>query len=345
MNILALLLTLAVAVSCTLLVVATRRAGLRGSGTAAYVHDLSEEAFLSGGPARVVDAALARMHADGQLSIGGPGIVVVLRAEPRDAVERVVLQELSAAPNGALHTLRESVMRHPAVQEIGDGLAARGLLVAPGESRARRIWGLVLGIGCIVGFPVGIALTIAQYALQEGYADIPFPFVLKVLPAIVAGSVVGLGTAAAARARLTKEGRRAADSYRLASAHVTDPGHLVATQGLGALPDPELQGQLAAAARQRPSGRRPSVTASTASPAAATAFVPVVWCAAAGPGGGSCGGSTGGGGHSGSGSTCSSGSSCGSSGSSCGSGGGSSCSSGSSCGGGGGGGSSCGSSS
>ncbi|MFE7748578.1 TIGR04222 domain-containing membrane protein [Streptomyces sp. NPDC057428] len=337
MNTLALLLTLAVAVASVLLVVATRRVGRRGTDNAVYVHDLSEVAFLSGGPARVVDMALTRMHANGRLAIGGPGIVTLRRYEARDAVERAVLQELAAAPSGALHSLREAVMRHPAVQEIGDGLAARDLLVAPGESRTRRGWALALGIGCIVAIPVSIALTVAQYAVHDGYADTPFPFVVKVLPALLTGAVVGLATAAAAKARLTKAGRRAADSYRTANAHVTDPAHLVATRGLSALPDPELQGQLVAAARQRPSGRSSSVSSASASPAAATVFVPVVWCASAGPGGG-CGGSTGGGGDSGTGSTCSSGSSCGSSGSSC--GGGSSCSSGSSCGGGGG--SSCG---
>lgn len=337
MNALALLLTLAVAVACTLLIVATQRARLRGDDTAAYVHDLSEAAFLSGGPARVVDTALTRMHADGRLAVGGPGIVAVQRDEARDAVERAVLQELAGAPSGALHTLREAVMRHPAVQEIGDGLAARGLLVAPGESRTRRSWGLVLGIWCILGFPGAIVVTVVQYATLDAYADLPFPFVVKVLPAIVAGSVVGLVTAASARTRLTRSGRRAADGYRAANAHLTDPAHLVATRGLSALPDPELQAQLVAAARQRPAGRRSST--STSSAATAAVLTPVVWCAGASPGGGSCGGSSGGGGDSGSGSACSSGSSCGSSGSSC--GGGSSCSSGSSCGGG----SSCGSSS
>lgn len=153
MNALALLLTLAVAVACTLLTVATQRARLRGDDTAAYVHDLSEAAFLSGGPARVVDTALTRMHADGRLAVGGPGIVAVQRDEARDAVERAVLQELAGAPSGALHTLREAVMRHPAVQEIGDGLAARGLLVAPGESRTRRSWGSCWVSGASWGSP------------------------------------------------------------------------------------------------------------------------------------------------------------------------------------------------
>ncbi|WP_371613002.1 TIGR04222 domain-containing membrane protein [Streptomyces clavifer] len=352
MNALALLMTLAVAVSSTLLIVAAQSAGRRG-GADGYVHDRSEAAFLNGGPARVVDTALTALHTDGRLVIGGPGIVVLQRAEARDPVERAVLQELAAAPSGALHTLRQAVMVHPAVQEIGDGLAARGLMVAPGESRNRRRWALVQGVGCTVALPVSLVLTFVQYALHDGYADMPFPFIVKVLPALVAGSIVGFLTAASARARVTGAGRRAAAGYRAAHAHVADPAHLVATAGLRALVDPELRGQLMAAARH-PSARRPSPSHSPSADSYAGGVVlPVMWCAGAGPGNGSCGSSDGGGGH-GTGSSCSSGSSCGggsgggsscgsSSGSSCGSSSGSSCgsSSGSSCGGG----SSCGSSS
>ncbi|MFD8343132.1 TIGR04222 domain-containing membrane protein [[Kitasatospora] papulosa] len=315
MNTLALVVTLVVAV-CSVLQLATRRTGARNAGGTAYVHDLSEVAFLCGGPARVVDTALTRMHMDGRLAIGGPGIVAVQREEAHDAVERAVLHDLAAARNGSLSRLREDVMRHPAVQEIGDGLAARGLLAAPGESRARRARGLVLGIGCAVGFPVSIALTVAQYATHDAYADIPLPFFLKVLPALVAGTVIGLVTAAAAKVRLTTSGRAAVDAHRTANAQVTDPAHLVATRGLGALPDPGLQGQLVTAARQRPARRTPSASSPSASSGAV--FVPVTWCAGVGPGGGGCGGSSGGGGDSGTGSACSSGSSCGG-------GGGSSC--------------------
>ncbi|WP_405387704.1 TIGR04222 domain-containing membrane protein [Streptomyces sp. NBC_01102] len=359
MNALALLLTLAVAVSSTLLIVSTRKAGRHGGGPV-YVHDRSEAAFLGGGPARVVDTALTALHTDGRLVIGGPGIVAVQRAEARDVVERAVLQELSVAPSGALHTLRLAVMRHPAVQEIGDGLAARGLMVAPGESLSRRRWALAQGVVCTIAFPVGMVLTFVQYALHEGYADMPFPFIVKVLPALVTGGAVGFLVAASAKARVTRAGRLAADGYRAAHAHIPDPAHLVATVGLRALPDPVLQGQLLAAARH-PSVRRPSPSSAPYSPstdsyATSAALLPVMWCAGAGPGSRSCG-SSGGGGH-GTGSSCSSGSGCGGGsgggsgcgggsggGSGCGggSGGGSSCSGGSSCGGGGG--SSCSSSS
>ncbi|MGW0791085.1 TIGR04222 domain-containing membrane protein [Streptomyces sp. NPDC002911] len=337
MNALAVLLTLAVAVSSTLLIIAARRSGRR-PGPGDRVHDRAEAAFLAGGPARVVDTALTALHMDGRLAVGGPGIVAVHRDEARDPVERAVYQELAAAPSGALHTLRETVMRHEAVQEIGDGLAARGLLTAPEGNRSRRRWALTQGVVCVVAFPLGLAATVLQSIPYDDYADVPFPFVIKILPALMAGVIIGFLTASSAKRRITRAGRRALDELRGAHAQVGDPAHLVATQGLRALPDPVLRGQLVTAARYR-TLLRASPGSSTTSNAA---LVPVVWCATAGPGGGSCGSSSGGGGDSGSGSACSSGSGCGgSSGSSCGGSSGSSCggssssgssSSGSSCG-------------
>ncbi len=98
-------------------------------------------------------------------------------------MERAVLQELSAAPSGALHVVREAAMRHPAVQEIGDGLAERGLLVPPAANRGLRRWGLVQGVSCLVAFPVSIVLTVFQYvASTYPYEDLPDPFVVKMLP-------------------------------------------------------------------------------------------------------------------------------------------------------------------
>ncbi|MFG3404971.1 TIGR04222 domain-containing membrane protein [Streptomyces sp. NPDC048142] len=126
MYVLALLVTVVVAVSSVGLVVGAARGRARRPRPApgAALHDLYEAAFLNGGPARVVDTALAALHADGRLVVGGPGIVGARRARANDLVERAVFQELAAAPSGALHGLRDAVMRHPAVQEIGDGLAA-----------------------------------------------------------------------------------------------------------------------------------------------------------------------------------------------------------------------------
>ncbi|MGW4834538.1 TIGR04222 domain-containing membrane protein [Streptomyces globisporus] len=336
MNTLALLATLAVAVSSVLLVVkaVVERSRRPSPGPGVALHDLYEVAFLNGGPARVVDTALTALHADGRLAVGGPGIVAVQRAQANDPVERAVFQELAAAPNGALHVLREAVMRHPAVQEVGDGLAARGLLVPPHRLRPLRRWGLTQGIVCMIALPLSLLLTFVQFATDDSL-DFSVPFIMKMLPAIVIGSFTGLIVANTSAGRLTASGRHAAQSFRAAYAYVVTPAHLVATLGLRALPDPVFQAQLLAAARLSAPRRRSSARVGGATATGVTAVgVATVWCAASGPGGSSCGGSTGGG----SGSSCGGGSGC-SSGSGCGGGSGSSCGSsgGSSCGGGGGG--------
>ncbi|MYR92413.1 MULTISPECIES: TIGR04222 domain-containing membrane protein [unclassified Streptomyces] len=334
MNTLAQLWTLAVVLSTVLLIakVIVSRSRRPSAGPSPAVHDLYEAAFLNGGPARVADTALTALHSDGRVLIGGPGIISVQRPQANDPVERAVLQALSTAPSGALHAVREAVMHHPAVQEIGDGLAQRGLLVRPADSRPVRRWGLVQGVGCFVALPVSILLTVLQYMSHDSPFDMPFPFVLKMLPGILLGGISGLVVAAAAANRITRAGRRAAQAFRAANAYLLTPPYLVANRGLRALPDPVLQAQLIAAARLHMRGRRTRSGFSgsrsagyVGGTAAASGFAATtVWCADAGPGHTSCGGG-GGGGCGGSGSSCGGGSSCGSSGSGCGSSGGSSC--------------------
>ncbi|MFE7777207.1 TIGR04222 domain-containing membrane protein [Streptomyces sp. NPDC057445] len=337
-NVLAVLVNLAVAVSSALLIrglVTTRR---RGPGGA--VHDLMEVAFLNGGPARVVDTALAGMASDGRLVVGGPGIVAVQRAVANDPVERAVIEETNAAPSGALHTLRLAVMRSPAVQEIGDGLAARGLMIEPEALRPWRRWAVTQTVCSFLLLPVSIVATVMQYMAHEGFSDIPFPFVVKILPAFLGGFIVGLVCSANAGHKVTAAGRRAVLDHRTVHAYATDPGVLVALNGLRALPDPVLREQLVAAARLVRTGHARS-TGDDGSSSALLMSQTVVWCAASTPGaGGSGGGGCGGAGGSscgGSGGGCSSGcgSSSGGGGSGCGSsGGGSSCGgSSSSCGG------------
>lgn len=267
MNVLALLATLAVVVSSVLLIVkaVAERSRRPSPGPGVALHDLYEVAFLNGGPARVVDTALTALHADGRLAVGGPGIVAVQRAQANDPVERAVFQELAAAPNGALHVLREAVMRHPAVQEVGDGLAARGLLVPPHRLRPLRQWGLTQGIACMIALPLSLLLTFVQFATDDSL-DFSVPFIVKMLPAIVIGSFTGMIVASSSAGRLTASGRHAAQSFRAAYAYVVTPAHLVATLGLRALPDPVFQAQLMAAARLSAPRRRSSarVAGSTA---------------------------------------------------------------------------------
>lgn len=325
------------AAAVALLIVLARRAR---SGSGGPVHDRYEAAFLNGGPARVVDTALASLHADGRIAIGGPGIVQVLRPTAHDPVERAVLQELAAAPHGALATLRFAVMRHPAVQETGDGLAARGLITVPAQRRAVIRWSIGLGFAAVAMAPVALFITIGQFM----QADTPVPFLFKVAPAIVGVLITAVVCGSSAASRVSPAGRDAAGAFGRGHAHLADPGTLVALYGLRALPDPVLREQLATAARSRPAvpfphGRHRHSSSGSSSDGAA--LMPVVWCAAAAGGesgggggcggGGSCSGGAGGSGCSGGGSSCSSGGSSGSSSSSsCSSSSSSSCSSSSS---------------
>ncbi|MFE9741453.1 TIGR04222 domain-containing membrane protein [Streptomyces sp. NPDC006477] len=322
---------LAAAVGVTLVV--TRVVRMRG-GPGGPVHDRYEVAFLNGGPARVVDSALAGLHWDGRIAVGGPGIVGVVRPVAHDPVERAVFEAHAAAPHGALHHLRLAVMRHPAVQEVGDGLAARGLVVSPATRRTTALWCAALGFTAFVLFPVSVVLTVLDLVSTGGSS---VPFVFAVLPALLACGVTAIVCGALSSGQVTAAGRNALFGYGRTYGHLTDAGHLVARHGLRALPDPVLREQLLAAARfygpVRRGGRR-TPHAVTTWDAADDSGAAAVWCA----GSSSCGGGGSGSGSCSAGSCSGGGSGWGGGGSGCG-GGGSSCSSSSS------GGSSCSSSS
>ncbi|CAM5694990.1 hypothetical protein SBADM41S_10908 [Streptomyces badius] len=121
-----------------------------------------------------------------------------------------MFEALADAPNGALHALREAVMRHPAVQEVGDGLAARGLLVPPHRLRPLRRWGLSPGGGVpFIDLPVSVVLTFVQFAATDPL-EISVPFIVKMLPAIVIGAFTGPDVTVSSASRLTKAGQHRA---------------------------------------------------------------------------------------------------------------------------------------
>ncbi|MFD4242875.1 TIGR04222 domain-containing membrane protein [Streptomyces sp. NPDC058525] len=329
MNGLALAIWLAVVASSGLLAFGLYRARPRSAGPAPVLHDLSEAAFMAGGPGAVVDTALVSMLGDGRLVAGGPGIVHVRPgARAGDPAERAVLQAHAGAPSGWLYQVRYAAMTAPAVQETGDGLAARGLLSPPGWGRTWRRWGLIQATVCGLLVPVSLPLTFVGFVMGPNGQ---VPFIAKVLPVLLGGVVVGGLCAAAGKRRVTPAGRRALREIRSHYVNDRTPHVQTALFGLRGLRDPFLRGLLVPAARgtrlaAAQSGARPVRRHDTSSSSGAE-LLPVLWCA------GSDGGSGGG-----SGSGCGSGSSCAGAGGGCGSGS-SSCSGGSS------GGSSCGSSS
>ncbi|MEU9144815.1 TIGR04222 domain-containing membrane protein [Streptomyces sp. NPDC048349] len=317
MNLLALAIWIAVAASSGLLALGLYRSRPRSTGPAPVLHDLSEAAFMAGGPGAVVDTALVSMLGDGRLMAGGPGIVHVRPgARAADPAERAVLQAHRGAPSGWLYQVRYAAMLDPAVQETGDALAARGLLSPPGWGRTWRRWGLTQAVVCGFLVPMSLPLTFVAFALEP---DGQVPFIAKVLPVLLGGIIVGALCAAAAKRRITPAGRRALREIRSHYVNDRTPHVQTALFGLRGLRDPFLRAQLVPAARgtrlaAAQSGSRPAHRSASSS-GSSTEMLPMLWCA----------GSDGGG----SGSSCGGGSGCGSGSSSC-SGGGSSCSGGSS---------------
>ncbi|CAM5614515.1 hypothetical protein SAVIM338S_05686 [Streptomyces avidinii] len=327
-----------VILSSVLLLRGLRRSQPSTLGPAPRLHDLSEAAFMAGGPGAVVDAALVSLLCDGRMVVGGPGIVQ-LRPGVRaaDPAERAVLQAQQGAPSGWLYQIRYQAMRDPAVQETGDALAARGLIAPAGGRRAQSRHGVVQAVACGVALILSLPLSFVAFALQADSGTFRVPFIAEVFPVLLGGIVMGAVGASRARRRITRAGAAALRDMR---AHFrTDQSPYVQTSlfGLRGLRDPYLREQLVPAARgtrlaAAQAGARARGSghfASHSTWASGAEAIPVVWCA------GSDGGGSGGSGGSGCGSGsscgsssggCSSGSSCGSSGSSS-----SSCSSGSSC--------------
>lgn len=336
MNLLALAVWLCVAASTVLLFRGLRRSRTPAAGPGAGLHDLSEAAFLSGGPGGVVDTALVSLLGDGRLVVGGPGIVHVRPgARAGGIAERAVLRAHQGAPSGWLYQVRYAAMLDPAVQETGDALAARGLLSPPGAGRTWRRWGLVQTVVCAVLIPLSLPLTFLAYVLEPGPA---VPFIVLVVPALLGGIVAGLLGSARARSRLTPAGARALRELRGSYANDPNPYVRTALFGLRGLRDPFLRQQLVPAARgtrlaaAQARGHRVrhgSHGNGSHGHGSSADVLPVLWCAGSGGGAGSGGCSSG----SGCGSSGGSGGGCGSSGSSCSSSSGSSCSSssGSSC--------------
>ncbi|MET9463691.1 TIGR04222 domain-containing membrane protein [Streptomyces sp. NPDC006544] len=322
--------------------------GLRRSqpstlGPAPRLHDLSEAAFMAGGPGSVVDAALVSLLCDGRMVVGGPGIVQVrpgVRAA--DPAERAVLQAQRGAPSGWLYQIRYAAMRDPAVQEIGDALAARGLIAPPRGRRAGHRHGVIQAVACGVLLMLSLPLTFIALtlALRDEDGSFHLPFIVEVFPVLLAGIVMGIAGTSRTRQRVTRAGAAALRDIRAHYRTDRSPYVQVSLFGLRGLRDPYLREQLVPAARgtrlaaaQAGARTRGSGQVGTETVWATGAdAIPVVWCAGGDGGSGGSGGSSCGSGAScgSSGSGCSSGSSCGSSGSSCGSSS-SSCSSGSSC--------------
>ena len=252
MLVLAVVFQVAVAIASVALIVGLRRSR---RGTSGSVHGIAEAAFLGGGPGRLADTTITGMHTDGRLSIAEPGVFAVEQPVARNPLEQALLDEHAMAPSGSLYRLRTALMHNGAVQEVGDGLARRGLLVTPAESRRWLRRSRILGFGCLIPLPVAFFYAGASHSESDGVvvppADgIPVDFLL--VAALAVGSVIGLGCARFAKRRITAAGRKARNAFAAKLSRYPEPSELVAAHGVRGVPDQALKVQLRAASWPRP---------------------------------------------------------------------------------------------
>ncbi|MFE7135412.1 TIGR04222 domain-containing membrane protein [Streptomyces sp. NPDC057638] len=208
------------------------------------LRDPYEAAFLTGGPGRVADAAIAAMEADGRLEVGEPGIVAVRRAEATHPVERAVLHRLEVADSGSLNDLRYALRRSQAVQAIGDGLAARRLLKA--KKRARNgyeLWAFWQCALCALGIPVVIGLSFMEGATGWPGSEVPFGAVTA--PVLLVGALLGGWLVPRSGTYCTPAGRSALRRQEKDAVRDATPAWGVALKGAQGARNPVLVSLLA----------------------------------------------------------------------------------------------------
>ncbi|GAA2141044.1 TIGR04222 domain-containing membrane protein [Kitasatospora kazusensis] len=88
---------------------------------------LYETAYLAGGPARVVDLLLVLMTARGRLHLAHTGWTTVVDPRGRSRLERALIAAIGRDGQCRTAGLKEELLEHPTVLEIGDRLTLAGL--------------------------------------------------------------------------------------------------------------------------------------------------------------------------------------------------------------------------
>jgi len=98
-------------------------------------YDVYDLASLAGGPHHVVDTALVALAERGQVRAGETGELSRSDTRGRCPVEAAVLEAIGPRPRRSAGTIRWKLAQDPRVTEIGDRLAAEGLVTG----RSRRL--------------------------------------------------------------------------------------------------------------------------------------------------------------------------------------------------------------
>ncbi|WP_170211721.1 TIGR04222 domain-containing membrane protein [Saccharothrix australiensis] len=195
---------IALAVSLVFAIAARVRPRWTRGSVPAGVLDRYDLAFLTGGPRRVVETAVAALIGSGALRSARDGAVRVVGSPRSDnPVERAVLADAARYRHRTLALLFTAVSEHDAPRAVGDRLVRRGYLVAPSTAGRwlRRgvlpmalllLVGLVRWVnGLVIGAPVG------WLTLQLALTGVLIPVLVKA----PASTRTALGARAVAQAR------------------------------------------------------------------------------------------------------------------------------------------------
>jgi uncharacterized protein (TIGR04222 family) len=193
--------------------------------------DLEAIAFLAGGTRRVFELAIARLLDSGAVRANRGGTIrAVQGATTADRIGTAVLDALGRRSIN-VNKLMRSVRVPRQVEQLGDWLAARRLVLTPTEA-ARTNRRALLGLYLL--------LAIGAVRLVNGVVDsLPVMYLAGLLAATVVMIVLLTKRRVAAR---TVHGDRALDGARGAIVEGVD---LVALDGLGAFPDRQVRRVLA----------------------------------------------------------------------------------------------------
>ncbi|HWC82287.1 MAG TPA: TIGR04222 domain-containing membrane protein [Pseudonocardiaceae bacterium] len=217
------------------------RTGARPADTTTPL-DVYQAAYLTGGPGRVVQTAIAGLALRQQILVARRGrLTEVHGARPNGPVEAAVCQELALVGTASQTSVVSRLRHHPSVAAVADQVRSRGLLIAPSGA---MVWRLVLFVPAVV-WCVGLVRAVNGANLGRPIGNLQ----ILLLASGVATLILLLRRWPAARHRSSIAGRAAVRPLR--QRHRGAPGWDldaqlagVAVVGFSALADPALRSAL-----------------------------------------------------------------------------------------------------
>lgn len=245
--------------------------------------DIDELAYLAGGPRRVVETAIARLLAAGELRTSRRGTVqATTSTQSKNPVDRAIVTDSQRYTNRTVNLMVPAMASDDAVTSIGRRLEDMGLVVNPDVAKSTlRKGSIALWVLLVIGFARwinGIAI-----GADIGWLSLQLVIVTPVLIYLVSrrGKLVRTTKGDRVLSEARTAGGRATGSDDLAFAGAAG---LVAFGGLGVYPDLAVRSSLLASSASSSTG----YTSSGGSCSSGSSS-----CSSGG-GGGGCGGGCGG---------------------------------------------------